>query len=73
MAMFSIDASGKIKCGNGYYLRDRSGKQLNAVIYPNFVEEVLDTSIDQVFEEMKSLHSYANDVDLLEDFRANKG
>lgn len=72
--MFSVDASGIIACGNkGYYLRDAEGKQLNAVIYPNFVEEVLNLSIDDVFSAMKTLKPYANDTDLLADFRANNG
>jgi hypothetical protein len=66
-----IDAQGLISKGNGRYLYDANGKQLNAVIYENFAEEVLGISATDVFAQMQALDIFVSDADLIAEFKAN--
>jgi hypothetical protein len=75
--MFSIDAEGTIHLSQSalkegaFYVKNATGERLNAVIFPNFAEKVLDMNRDEIFAEIQAVPVYADDADLFAEIAAN--
>ena len=75
--MFSIDVQGTIHLSQSalsegaYYVKGATGETLNAVIFPNFAEKVLDMNEDEVFAEIQAVPVYADDADLFAEIATN--
>jgi hypothetical protein len=68
--MFSIDAEGTIHLSpraleeGAFYVKDKTGESLNAVVFPDFAEKVLDMDEDEIFAEIQGVPVYEDDADL---------
>lgn len=75
--MFSIDAAGMIHLSQSaleegaFYVKDAAGERLNAVVFPDFAEKVLDMDEDEIFAEIQEVPVHANDADLFAEMAAN--